>query len=423
MKKKELVFVFFLLFAASLFVVNFLFREKDEPTADTVLINELVKLTEQNFDQLTTDIYPVTEVDFSVIDNMGKLHYTTKERKACSYEEYLNEAIANYDIILDITIDEQIVGKLIIKNSSRLKLDQERQQLLHNMIICFAIMSILILGYLFYLDRKLFRPFYSLQRFASSVAAGNLDIPIKMDKKNLFGAFTESFDLMRTSLQTARQNEYLANKSKKELVASLSHDIKNPVASIKAICETMALDLEDARITTIIQKAEQIDELISDMFVSTLDELGELKVRNEELESNILADIFEGINYYNKIKIVTPLPSCLIFCDRLRLTQIIDNLAGNSYKYAGTEIYVSFELTDRFFIIKMKDFGNGIPEDELPMVCEKFYRAKNSEGKDGAGLGLYLSRLFIEKMGGQMECLNEIDGFTVMFGLRLVGKD
>lgn len=126
------------------------------------------------------------------------------------------------------------------------------------------------------------------------------------------------------------------------------------------------------------------------------------------------------MNYYNKIKITSNLPECLILCDKLRLTQIFDNVAGNSYKYAGTNINISFVLESTHLQIYIKDFGRGINEQELPLVWQKFYRGHNAEGKDGSGLGLYLSKLFIEKMGGQIECINEQDGFLVKLSIKLV---
>ena len=62
-----------------------------------------------------------------------------------------------------------------------------------------------------------------------------------MDRENVFGAFTESFDLMRHELRRARERERRASQSKKELVAKLSHDIKTPIASIRAVAEVMAV--------------------------------------------------------------------------------------------------------------------------------------------------------------------------------------
>ena len=105
----------------------------------------------------------------------------------------------------------------------------------------------------------------------------------------------------------------------------------------------------------------------------------------------------------------------------LRLNQVIDNLLSNSYKYAGTQIHISFEHSPEFLRIKIKDYGKGILEEELPHIWGKYYRGKNAEGKEGAGLGLYLSKMFIEKMGGQIDCRNEEDGFMILLDLKLAG--
>lgn len=114
------------------------------------------------------------------------------------------------------------------------------------------------------------------------MAAGNLDVPLEMDKQNIFGPFTESFDLMRSELKRSKKNEYLANQSKKELVASLSHDIKTPVASIQAITELMLVQQTDEAVrkslTTINDKAKQITALVTDLFHASLEELQKLKV-------------------------------------------------------------------------------------------------------------------------------------------------
>lgn len=102
-----------------------------------------------------------------------------------------------------------------------------------------------------------------------------MEVPLNMNKNNPFGVFTESFDIMREQLAAARKSEYEANRSKKELVASLSHDIKTPVASIKAVSELMllrAMDAKDIRQLNMINaKAEQIDLMITDMFHATLE--------------------------------------------------------------------------------------------------------------------------------------------------------
>lgn len=404
-------------------ILTWVFKEKEIAPLNNITVNELVNQTQNNWNHLTTGIYPEKSYDFTVIDLSGKVFYSTMNVPITSYIEQVNRAISNRDTLVDIIVKDQTVGKLIVHNDLYSAIENERHQLKRIAIIVFLLIVFMMLGHFYYIERTFFRPFHKLRRFASGIALGNLDEPMKMDKKNIFGAFTESFDLMREALKTARHNEYLANKSKKELVAALSHDIKNPVASIKAICEIIALKSNDIRITTISQKADQIDCLISDMFQSTLEELGELKVTIEEVSSDILLEVIRNSNDRHNIYSVSELPECLILCDRLRLTQIFDNVVNNVNKYAKTDIHIDFHLTGASLQIEIKDFGQGVHEEDLPLLCEKFYRGKNAEGKEGAGLGLYLSKMFLEKMGGHMECINEKDGFLLRLELRLAGLD
>lgn len=241
---------------------------------------------------------------------------------------------------------------------------------------------------------------------------------------------------MREELKRAKKSEYEANISKKELVAELSHDIKTPIATIKAICELLDAkwrnrkketnlipDEEKEKINIIYHKADIVDKLISNMFQATLEELEMLKVEPLEVESSVLKEMFAQNNYDAKICLINEIPVCLISCDKLRLSQVFDNVITNSCKYAGTEIDVSFQLDPEHKIlkIKLKDYGKGVEETELPLVCQKFFRGSGEKVKNasGTGLGLYLSKLFMEQMHGTFEYYNE-QGFVVEIGIIIV---
>ena len=129
------------------------------------------------------------------------------------------------------------VGKIIIYNHSAQILQNQKQTTVLVFSAAISIQCCICICYSIYLNHTIIKPFCKLKSFAQRVAGGNLDIPLAMDRQNLFGSFTESFDLMRTELKKARIAEAEANASKKELVAKLSHDIKTPVASIKAASE------------------------------------------------------------------------------------------------------------------------------------------------------------------------------------------
>ena len=296
------------------------------------------------------------------------------------------------------------------------------------------------------------------------------------NKNNLFGNFTESFDIMREELRASKEREIEADKQKKELVAELSHDIKTPVATIRTTCEVMMVkyqrkldelknyinsmsentdngenisndiknnadkindlvELEKERkdalekVNLISEKVNVIEKIMSDIFDATMDELDHLEINVREEESGIVETYFREMTTVKNITIANNIPECLVYMDKLRLEQVFDNVISNSVKYSGTEINVSFDeiegianekgRKDSFIKIKIRDKGPGVPEDELPLITEKYYRGSDVKEKDGFGIGLYLVKVYMEKQGGGFEYYND-DGFVVELYLKKV---
>jgi signal transduction histidine kinase len=309
--------------------------------------------------------------------------------------------------------------------------EQIRQKRNQNLLIfLFAYMSvfaILGIGLYFYCENRVLKPFRKLRRFARDIAMGNLDIPLKMDRHGNFGAFTESFDLMREEIRNARENERAADRSKKELVASLSHDIKTPVASIKAATELMLVsarsEKEKQQLERINEKAEQINSLVTDLFHATLEELNALQVTVAEIHSTVIPELLKSADYLGKIDELIAVPECIVLADGVRLQQIFDNIVGNSYKYADTEIRICAVIEDDFLVVEIGDAGNGVSDEELPLLASKFYRGKNADDKTGYGLGLFICSYLLTEMAGELRCENRQGGFWVRVGLRLAGQD
>ena len=338
------------------------------------------------------------------------------------YDILLQEAMQNEDLIMDYIQDNVLVGKMIWKESQH-QYEQLESRLFWQMIWIYLL--ILISGYLFlgWIYFRMLHPFQKLQMFAGYVARGNLDFPLPAAKHQYFGAFTESFDLMREELKRARESEYQANKSKKELMAELSHDIKTPVATIQAVCEVLQMKVKDQdtldKVGLIDGKAKTIHSLVDNLFQATLEELTVLKVEPLEESSLCIADMFSDLESYGAVTQIGKLPECLVYMDKLRLQQVIDNCLNNAWKYAGTSVEAKFIEMEDGIQIQIKDNGKGVSEEELPLILEKFYRGSNAKGKEGSGLGLYLAKLFMEQMKGDMECYND-NGFVVQLFLRKV---
>ncbi|MCL2364446.1 MAG: HAMP domain-containing histidine kinase [Defluviitaleaceae bacterium] len=290
--------------------------------------------------------------------------------------------------------------------------DQAMRRFMYLFIAAFALAGV---AAFMYCERTILLPFRRMKDFSRSVAEGDLDAPLAMDKQNRFGAFTESFDIMREELRKAVQ-------SKKELVATLSHDIKTPIASIKAVTELMLVTTADekaqARLNTITAKAEQVNALITNMFHATLEELQVLHVTPEECGSTEIATMLTNADYEGRA-VIAPIPTCLMVADMLRLQQVFDNVISNAYKYADTSIAIKAYFANGHLVIDIQDFGKGVPDAELPHLFDKFYRGGNKDKISGQGLGLYISHYFMKQMQGDMVCENRADGFVVKVLIKL----
>ena len=396
----------------------FMYRDSDF-RQDTVAVNEILKTVEADWKQPDRETV-LMSYDYVVLDKSGAVLWKSAE----GLSESVNAAIAHRDTILDVEQDGNVVGKVIIHNGAEADYTARKRSLVTVLAAVLLVQVVALLGYTAWLHWRLVKPFQKLKDFARRVAGGNLDVPLEMDRYNLFGAFTESFDLMRSELKKARLAEAQADADKKELVAKLSHDIKTPVASIKAASEVGLALSESERMrdnyTQIIRKADQINTLITNLFTATLEELQQLSVTSVDLSSGELAKLLENADYLHR-SVLPQIPPCLLYADKLRLQQVLDNIFANSYKYAGTEIVVNVTREGQRLVLAVEDFGGGVPDEELPLLKEKFRRGSNAGDKEGAGLGLFISDYFMKDMQGNLVVENGAGGLRVSVGIPLSG--
>lgn len=420
MKNKLFLFGTMLILIAEMIALILFAVRVPAMSQDAVTVNQIVQTVTDEFHALE-EHKNSTALDYVVIDNDGKLLFKTRS----GLSESMNAAIVHRDTILDITLEEGNVGKLIVYNDGAQILRTQKQAAVAVLSAAIGLQAAVCIGYALYLHVSVIKPFRGLKGFAERVAGGNLDVPLEMDRRNLFGAFTESFDIMRSELKKARIAEAQAQQSKKELVAKLSHDIKTPVASIKAVSEVgLALTRDEkdrANYTQIIGKADQINTLVSNLFTATLEELQQLSVTPVNIESRQIKTMLKNADYLHRAA-VPYLPDCLVCVDPLRLQQVFDNLFANAYKYAATDIWVRAESTEGHINISIEDMGGGVPAEELPLLKEKFKRGSNAANTEGAGLGLYISDYLMREMGGELIVENGAHGLQVSVCIPLSGK-
>lgn len=436
MKKRKLLTCLSLIFALELIALIIFAAQDTRHLQDMAAVNEILHSVQNDWDAMEQHNNQ-TALDYVILDKEGTVLFRTGE----GLSESINAAVRHRDTILTVETDHTVAGRLIIYNDSALFLQSQKERIIIFLSAALFLQCCICVGYIIYLDRIVVRPFDQLKGFAERIAEGNLDIPLTMDRHNLFGAFTESFDIMRSELKRARIAEAEANTSKKELVAKLSHDIKTPVASIKAASEVGVALTDDGKIkdnyTQIIHKTDQINMLITNLFTATLEELRQLSVAPADVESRELYAILESADYLHRTghphpsrhtapDILPPayrpdIPDCLLYADKLRLQQVFDNIFANSYKYANTGIEVTVQRTGGFLTVSIEDYGGGVNPEELPLLKEKFKRGSNAGAIEGAGLGLYISDFFMQEMQGNLILQNGENGLKVIVMIALSG--
>ncbi|MBP8594715.1 MAG: HAMP domain-containing histidine kinase [Ruminococcus sp.] len=382
---------------------------------DMVLLNDIVQTVREHISQPEELSQLELGTELAVFSKTGQLIFASD--KIPERLRTVSDAGREGYFCMAVTEGERFMGTVAVPDPVLSEYSTKQKRLM----IMAAATVVIILGLLaaagIFIRLRIVRPFRQMEHFAENIARGDLDHPLLKEKDELFGSFTESFDIMREELRSAREREDSLKLREKELAASLSHDVKTPVTGIKLICELLMCKTDDPylreKISSIDQKADQIHLLADDILTSALEELGEMRVELRDQSSKILPKLLCEHDVRGLVK-AENVPDCLICTDPGRLSQVIANIISNSYKYAGTQIRVSYGFQDSFLSMELSDLGGGVPEEELDLLTVKYYRGKsNSQGREGSGLGLYISGELMKRMKGSLSCSNTGEGLAV----------
>ncbi len=356
----------------------------------------------------------------SVMDREGEQEQTRKEQIIA-----LNEIVklTEQDGVSPAAKEIARLQEELKKPSEYSSDDNMRVVMLAGVLVVSVIL--IFLGYLWY---TVIRPFQKLEEYAGEIAKGNLNIPLQYHRSNHFGAFTWAFDHMRREINKARSCEKEAIENNKTVIATLSHDIKTPIASIRAYAEGLeanmdtTLERKQRYLSVIMKKCDEVTALTNDLFFHSLSDLDKLQITlKEENLKELLEEAVEELNGdRGDIKCLGQIQPAWISCDRKRVVQVIENIVNNARKYAsnpGITVWTEAlqeEHENVTYKIHIKDSGKGILPEDMPFIFEKFYRGKNVSDEPGAGLGLYIVKYVMEQMKGEVRLHNCQDGLEVV---------
>jgi two-component system sensor histidine kinase KdpD len=217
------------------------------------------------------------------------------------------------------------------------------------------------------------------------------------------------------------------------MLASLSHDLRTPLASILGAATTLiaSRNLYDVRQTdellaTIREEAERLDRFVGNLLDMSRLEAGALGVKLENLDVLELVEtatkrLARRLSLH-KLMVDLPPDTPLVRADPLLLEQAIFNLLDNAAKYAeaGTTIRIEARRVANKLSLTIADEGTGIAVEAVPHIFDKFYRAKAADRRiAGTGLGLAVARGFVEAFGGSLDAANRTDRIGAIMTITL----
>ncbi|WP_165867307.1 HAMP domain-containing sensor histidine kinase [Paenibacillus pinisoli] len=266
---------------------------------------------------------------------------------------------------------------------------------------------------------RVMRPLLKLQEHSEFILKGNYKQKAEHLKQDEIGELYAVFDQMRAEIQHLDTRRMEQDKSRKELITNISHDLKTPLTTVKAyieaIREGVCPDMESvmAYIDVMKTTTDKMSRLTEDLLLHALQELGQISVHLQEQYSRaMLEDIVRPIAHYARSTGVAfhepaAFPNVLIHADAQRLEQVIGNLVMNALKHTKAGDAISFEM-ERIaddLAITIADTGTGISPEDMPFIFERYYQGRSNEAAsaqptDGSGLGLSICKYIVEAHNG-----------------------
>ena len=362
---------------------------------------------------------------FAAVIILAAAVFSLSDKSADSGDDRAEELIALNEISRLTETEPHLAKEKIDALDQKIRSEETRRSGSGREWFFAGISLVFLTGVTGYIYAAVLRPFEKMKEYTAEIAKGNFDLSLDYSRSNYFGQFTWAFDSMRREITKARANEREAVENNKTVIATLSHDIKTPIASIRAYAEGLEAHMDSSPerreryLSVIMRKCDEVARLTNDLFLHSLSDLDKLKINAEPLEvcSFVQEAIEELAAQQDDIFFIPPTFSAYVNADKNRLLQIIENLVNNARKYAKSRIDVSLSQENGTVCLKIRDYGGGIPDKDMPFIFDKFYRGKNCGNEQGSGLGLYIVKYLAEKMGGSILLRNHTNGLEAVVSL------
>ncbi|WP_409348339.1 sensor histidine kinase [Paenibacillus glucanolyticus] len=248
------------------------------------------------------------------------------------------------------------------------------------------------------------------------IAKGNFDTEIPVYSGSQLGEVAESINQMSRQLHQSILEERYAEKTKNDLITGVSHDLRTPLTSILGFLEVIEEDRYQDEVelryyvNIAYEKAQNLKRLIDDLFEYTRINNGlPLDIRKIDMVRFIRQLIEESVPTLEKSGMecnLTAEEDLIIMADGAQLVRAYENLISNAIRYGESGKIIDIAVrSDRDQVsISFTNYGDPIPERDLPFIFDRFYRVEGSRSKQtgGTGLGLAITKSIVEVQGGEI---------------------
>ncbi|WP_216828166.1 sensor histidine kinase [Alkalihalobacterium elongatum] len=343
--------------------------------------------------------------------------HPSSKQPITEYVSILDHHIQHIWSMKPVYVNERVKGYLFIDQDMR-----EFETTKNNILQLVFIMSIIIFGvgllFVLYLTRVLTDPLQKMGKATNQIAQGNFEYEIQTTSRDEVGRLAR--DIQEMSNQLKRYND-----TRKEFLSHISHDLRTPLTYVKAYAALLK-DREESdtlckkQADMIYKQAKNMEVLVNDLF-----ELAKYEEGNIQLHK----DVVNLYSWFHDLKLDFDLKLqqeniefeldienkqwAAIF-DREKMKRVIKNLIENSIRYSPNgKIQVSIEKDEQSqsLLLIIADNGQGIPENELPYIWERFYRVDKSRTSKngGSGLGLAIVKHIVDLHDGKITVESAID--------------
>lgn len=299
----------------------------------------------------------------------------------------------------------------------------DKQIMLFSLTIALVGIAILLIVYISgrYYIRSILVPVSEITATAKRIAAGGYGVQIQRQFDDEIGELADTINDMSNQISRTE-------KMQSEFVSSVSHELRTPLTAISGWSETLlsaggSVDAADAKrgLNIILRESKRLTGMVEELleFTRIQDGRFHLNVAKSDLRSEFEDTVFmygsrlaqEGIEleYLDNDDDIPEIP-----CDTARMRQVFLNILDNAAKHGGDGGKITAEIRreDAQIVVRIRDFGSGIPEDELPLVKKKFY--KGTSKARGSGIGLAVCEEIVTMHNGSLELANANGGGTLV---------